>query len=349
MTEPIGLLLHVENFSKTQEEALDTGQAGGQGLYTTSDIEDLKMETSYDLNMANPNPFQELRISKDEGLSFIKANFGKISQRQIAREIGLGKTTVNRWSREIGLVFKKHTVNETFFDEFIGEELNFRNNIFLSYMQRSLLLNTIIKFRCYNEASAYLLGLIYADGNIAWDPKKGYQALTITASEKDKYHLEDMRTLLTCTKPLLYSAKTKSYRLIAHNKEICKKLMRLGVFPRKSLTVEFPQIPEEHLNHFLRGVIDGDGSVNYFKRKRSPYFSIRVYSGSEKFLRQLVSKVKKALNIDGNVRKLAENVYGVDYTCARGKSLGHYIYSNARIFLERKYLPYKENVLEAEK
>ena len=317
MTEPIGLLLHVENFSKTQEEALDTGQAGGQDLYTTSDIEDLKMETSYDSNMANPNPFQELRISKDEGLSFIKANFGKISQRQIAREIGLGSTTVNRWSREIGLVFKKHTVNETFFDKL-------------------------------NENSAYILGLIYSDGNIAWNTKKGYYSLTITASEKDVAHLENIRNLLTSTKPLLYAPKTKSYRLIVNNKNLCLRLMQLGVTPRKSLTIKFPEIPQGHLKHFMRGVIDGDGNVRYVSRKRSPYFEITIASGSIDFCKGLVNAVKQSIGVNANIRKVGKNVYTVQYSCSRGEKLAEYIYHNATIFLARKYLEYKKR-LEASK
>ena len=100
------------------------------------------------------------KISIDEKkvcLDFIKQNFGKIPQRKMARELGIGKTTVNTWSAQMGLKHKKHTVNEIFFDAF-------------------------------DEKMAYILGFIYADGNIAWNPKKGYQSLTITAAAKDKNH-----------------------------------------------------------------------------------------------------------------------------------------------------------------
>lgn len=275
------------------------------------------METSYDLNMANLNPFQELRISKDEGLSFIKANFGKISQRQIAREIGLGSTTVNRWSREVGLVFKKHTVNETFFDKL-------------------------------NENSAYILGLIYSDGNIAWNTKKGYYSLTITASQKDVAHLENIRNLLASTKPLIYAPKTKSYRLIVSNKNLCRVLMRLGITPKKSLTVNFPEIQEAHLRHFIRGVIDGDGNVRYVSRKRSPYFEITIASGSIEFCKGMVESIKRHFGIDANIRKVSENTHVIRYSCSRGKKLAEYIYHDANLFLERKYSEYKRS-MEADK
>lgn len=249
-------------------------------------------------------------------LPFITANFDKISQREIARRLGIGNTTVGCWSKELGFKFKKHTVNEGFFDEL-------------------------------NEINSYLLGLIYTDGNIAWNPKKGYQSLTITASEKDKGHLEGIRKLFQSSKPLLYAAKTKSYRLIVNSKKNCQRLMKLGVTPRKSLTVKFPEfINEEQLPHFLRGVIDGDGSVYYCKRKRSPYFAIKIASGSADFITGLRKAIKDNVGIDANIKKRAgTNVYLMEYTCTRGKKLAEYIYNDSMICLDRKYKVYIENIL----
>jgi len=257
-------------------------------------------------------------IQKLEHLPFIKGNFGVLSEREIARRLKLGKTTINRWSRELGLVHVKHTVNESFFDNL-------------------------------NEKSAYLLGCIYADGNISWNTKKGYYSMTITASEKDKEHLEKLRSLISSTKPLVYSSKTRSYRLIANSKILCRKLMEYGLTPKKSLTIEFPNIPSEQFKHFLRGVIDGDGSVFYFNRKRSPYFEIRIYSGSRLFCDSLVNHIKSNFNIETNIKRIGKNVFEARYTCSRGKKLANFIYSNANIFLERKYLTFKNNVLEARK
>lgn len=254
-------------------------------------------------------------IQKSEYLPFIKENFGVLSEREIARRLRLGKTTVNRWSRELGLVPVKHIVNEVFFDNL-------------------------------DEKLAYLLGYIYADGNIAWDTKKGYYSMTITASEKDKGHLERLRSLMSSTKPLLYSAKTKSYRLIVNNKELCKKLMEYGLTPKKSLTIEFPNIPSEQFRHFLRGIIDGDGNVRYVNRKRSPYFEITIASGSKTFCEGLIGAIKDSIGISANIRKAGNNLYIIQYSCSREKKLAKFVYSNANIFLERKYLQYKNNVME---
>jgi hypothetical protein len=254
---------------------------------------------------------------KDEYVKFIRENFSNFSQREIARKLGIGKTSVNRWSEEIGLKFHKHTVNESFFDNL-------------------------------NEESSYILGLIFADGNVTYDPKKHY-CLTITASEKDAHHLEKIRKLLSSSKPLLYATKTKSYRLIVNNKHIIKRLMSLGVIPRKSLIVEFPNIPKEQIRHFIRGVIDGDGTVRYLQRKRSPYFEISLCSGSLKFCEGFVKTIKEEVGIDANIRKIGDHCYSIQYSCNRGKLLAKYIYSDSAIFLNRKYDKYKEHVLEAKK
>src|SRR3989344_4166450 len=74
---------------------------------------------------------------------FIADNFGKISQRAIARFLGIGKTTENRWAAELGYKFKKHTVDDHYFDRWSSE-------------------------------MAYIFGFICADGNIAWNTEKGY-------------------------------------------------------------------------------------------------------------------------------------------------------------------------------
>lgn len=251
-------------------------------------------------------------------LPFIKNNLGKISQREIARRLNIGKTTVNRWAEELGFKHKKHTVNENFFANL-------------------------------NEHSAYVLGLIYADGNIAWNPKKGYQSLTITASAKDKDHLERIRKLLFSTKPLLFSQKTNSYRLIVNNKKLCLRLMELGVAPRKTLTIGFPQfIPQEQLPHFVRGIIDGDGNVRYIERKRSPYFEITISSGSELFCQGFVKAIYNITKIPCKIRKVKGNTHILQYSCARGEKLADFIYSQSNIFLERKYLAYKK-LLEVKK
>lgn len=267
------------------------------------------------LNIKKPSHLEMLSKNhpfKILAIKYIKQNFNKISQREIARRLKIGKTTVNNWSKQIGLVFKKHTVNEDF-------------------------------FKTWSDKMAYILGYIITDGNIAWDTGKCYSSLTITASEKDKDHLEIIRNLICSTKPLLYSAKTKSYRLIAVNKTICRDLMGLGIIPRKSLVVKFPKIPQKYLSHFIRGVIDGDGSIKYCKRPRSPYFEIGIASGSSDFIEGLRKTIYDNIGADSAITHRI-NCYLLRYCCSRGLKLARWIYRNKSLYLKRKYKKYLEAI-----
>lgn len=201
---------------------------------------------------------------------FIVDNFGHISQRKIARILGIGKTTVNKWAEALGYKFKKHTSNENYFHKWSME-------------------------------MAYIFGFICADGNVAWDSDRGYNSLTITASAKDKDHLEKIRRIFKSTKPLLYAKSTNSYRLIVNSKTMCCKLMSLGVVPRKSLILKFPKVPPQYIKDFIRGYVDGDGSLRYFARERSPYFELSISSGSKTFLEVLENKINKYLKTKRNV------------------------------------------------
>lgn len=246
---------------------------------------------------------------KSEILPYIESNFGKISEREMSRRLHIGKTTVNRWRKDIGLKIKKNTVNDIF-------------------------------FKTWNPEMAYILGYIFADGNINWNLKKSYRALTITASKKDVNHLEKIRQKIQSTKQLLYSTNTESFRLIVNNVNICKDLMRKGVIPNKSLTVEFPKVPGKFLRHFIRGVVDGDGNVRFVNRKKSPYFEITISSGSKKFLEKIAEEIK-IIGINARVRKVGENVFVLQYSCKKGLKLAKWIYDNENMHLERKFEQYK--------
>lgn len=116
--------------------------------------------------------------------------------------------------------------------------------------------------------------------------------------------------------------------------------MSYGLTPRKSLSVDFPEIPEEFLKYFIKGVIDGDGNVRYVKRKRSPYFEITVSSGSENFLNSIAERISQ-MGIPGKVKKNKNNVYILQYTCKRALNLAKWIYSgDENLHLDRKRQQY---------
>ena len=69
--------------------------------------------------------------------------------------------------------------------------------------------------------------------------------------------------------------------------KLTRDLSGLGVVPRKSLIVRFPNVPREHLPDFIRGVFDGDGSVYFEPRSLKNPLRSKFVSSSKQFIEGL--------------------------------------------------------------
>ena len=122
-------------------------------------------------------------------------------------------------------------------------------------------------FKKWSEEMAYILGFITADGCIAKN-KTSYK-LYFSIHEKDKDLLEKIRKILAPKNKYSYYKKEKMYHFSFTSTEMYNDLMKLGITPRKTFTVKPPQVPKEFIRDYLRGYIDGDGSICTFERKDS--------------------------------------------------------------------------------
>jgi hypothetical protein len=143
-----------------------------------------------------------------------------------------------------------------------------------------------------DATSFYLLGLWMTDGNIAdqnTHPNNFHLGLV------DRDHMVKIRDLLCPNKPL-YERKRKGGKTFYHlsmNNEACVNwLQSYGCVPRKTYTLTIRRkIPDEFLADFIRGLIDGDGSIS---AKQS-----RVYlcSASLKFMKQMLKLMNNKMSI----------------------------------------------------
>lgn len=158
-------------------------------------------------------------------------------------------------------------------------------------------------FKKWSHEMAWVLGMLITDGHVN---KKIH---SITFSQKDERLLRVIAQLMEADYVLAPTGKTRSTPLlIINSKEIKKDLAKLGIKENKSLTVPFPDIPEEFLSSFIRGVVDGDGWV-----QKSGYV-MNITTGSVKFAEGLLnvfkfwklrSEITKELTQNGN------NIYRV--------------------------------------
>lgn len=148
-----------------------------------------------------------------------------------------------------------------------------------------------------NELSYYLLGAFITDGNIIQD-KSRTNSFKSTLYSKDKDWLELINTRINNEGKLRLHNKNNLYGLWFYNKFVYDWLITHNCIPNKSLTIQFPDIPEEYLKHFLRGCFDGDGCIskcNYKATKNKKiYEQITVYlcSANKEFLLKISEKLE---------------------------------------------------------
>lgn len=212
-------------------------------------------------------------------------------------------------------------------------------------------------FKIWSGEMAYILGYIYADGCLI-DSRRASRTQYITITSKDSSILYKIRKVLESESPLrkeirksewksrgqLYISKP-SYTLRIGNKVMFNDLTKLGLTPRKSLNLTFPEIPEKQLNHFLRGYFDGDGCL-YLSRKRGENARrVKLFftSGGKIFLKQLSKILFNLLKVpERNIYDL-NGCFGIYYPKSTALKILDFLYKDtqkSQLYLERKHQRY---------
>ncbi len=117
------------------------------------------------------------------------------------------------------------------------------------------------------EAKAYWLGFITADGCVRSGPQGtagwNLNQVNVKLKASDAGHLEKLKADLSAESPLI-PVPHKSHpgvQVSFSSRRLVGSLMRIGVTPRKSLTVQPWTGPDDLMRHYWRGMFDGDGTI----------------------------------------------------------------------------------------
>lgn len=143
----------------------------------------------------------------------------------------------------------------------------------------------------------YLLGAFITDGNV-YKRKNKNHTTECSLSSKDKDWLIAIQKLLN-NEPIIKSKNTNLYELRIYNEDVFNWLVSKECVPCKSLTIKMPAIPDQYLPDFIRGCIDGDGSISiskYQQHKNGKTYdrikkSIYLCGSSYDFLQTLHAKL----------------------------------------------------------
>ena len=111
---------------------------------------------------------------------------------------------------------------------------------------------------------AYVVGLITTDGCLSPDGRH----LTFTSC--DKQLIETFKKILKL-KNKIGKTETRALRIQFGNIQFYKWLLSIGLTPAKSHTIDKIIIPKEFFRDFVRGHLDGDGSITVFMDKYNTY------------------------------------------------------------------------------
>ena len=132
----------------------------------------------------------------------------------------------------------------------------------------------------------------------------------------------------------------KYFQVQFGDKNFYEFLLSLGLTPAKSKTISCLNIPNDFFADFLRGCIDGDGSIGIFKHPESQYHQLRtrLCSASMPFLQWIKEKILGNAGIKTGWIEEKNNVSVLVYAKGDSIELLNYIYyPNVEYYLKRKY------------
>jgi len=110
--------------------------------------------------------------------------------------------------------------------------------------------------------SAYVLGLVYADGSL-----EAHHSVRLYSSDRELLEMVGQAMDLERN---VEGPFRRNYRLSINSRRITAKLRDLGLTEHKLGTMLYPTIPQEVERDFIRGFFDGDGHVSGGARKGAP-------------------------------------------------------------------------------
>lgn len=197
-------------------------------------------------------------------------------------------------------------------------------------------------FKKWTEDMAYILGFLYADGNIIKN-KRGAHFISFYSADLDL--LEKIKKIMNAEHKisLRKSITFKNYSIQIGSKEMYKDLLNLGLEQNKTLRMKLPEMKSKYFPHFLRGYFDGDGNVwvgLIHKERKTTHQVIRTVftSCSYDFLFSLHQKIYTITGQKGSISKGKGNYYRLTFSIKGSFNLYNIMYNDIQssLFLKRK-------------
>ncbi|MDD7794781.1 NUMOD1 domain-containing DNA-binding protein [Clostridium sp. 'White wine YQ'] len=206
------------------------------------------------------------------------------------------------------------------------------------------------------ERKAYWLGFLYADGCV-YEKNEKKKTIIIQLHPDDRNILEEFLKDISSDRRICTNKKGYISICVSSTK-MANDLINLGCIPRKSLVLKFPSeniVPNNLINHFIRGYMDGDGCISTYmklrKERKSPILICEI-----KFIGtyDMLYEIKKFFDSEKKVliNRHSPNSCQISFAGKKYRDIVDSLYENATIYMKRKkdkwdeykkYMEYQEN------
>lgn len=184
---------------------------------------------------------------------------------------------------------------------------------------------------------AYATGLFVADGHLSIDGRH------LDFTSKDKDQVQNFKKAIGLKNRISKKSRggedIKKYYYIGFGyKKLYQFFQKIGVPQQKSNNIGKLDIPNKYFPDFVRGLLDGDGSIHIYQHPetKNKQLKLRFFSGSRKFLFWLQSSLHHKLKIRGQINRVV-GAWLLVYSKRESLKLIKYIYySKKNICLKRK-------------
>jgi hypothetical protein len=196
------------------------------------------------------------------------------------------------------------------------------------------------------QNKAYFLGLIIADGNIFKTSKGNRQdSISITLQDEDIYILNKFKEELRINTHINSDGRGSSTIAVRSNK-MSADLEKYGINERKSFNTSLPYLDETMMPHLIRGIMDGDGSVQAYQTDNKNRYKHSIgFCGTELLMNQIKDYLTAHLDI--NIPKVytykTRTLSMVTWVSISDMhTILEYLYNDAETYLIRKRNKYED-------
>lgn len=288
-------------------------------------LEDLQKTNNQHQTIKNMSIFFNTRYSNIYSLLKRK---GYIIKKEIINLENYEKEIIEDYKNNISLndICKKYKCGSNKISLFLKER-NFIIKKAKDYSKYAGKINESYFKEIDSSNKAYILGFLYADGNI----HSNRNMIQICIHKKDVEILEFIKKEI-CKDLDIYIDRKDYRRISISNKQMKEDLIKLGCFPNKTHILSFPnenQVSKEFIFDFIRGYFDGDGCISK---------NVINFTGKKEFLSEIHNTFNITTSLKFNIRfPKRNNDIGSSYYCGENIFIIYKLIYNNSFSLKRKY------------